>query len=217
MPCLHARCLFFDSNRAPSTLLAATRHSFPSCAAADARRRERIPRLLVPKLAQMVPFPNELLFMVARELVRECAVVTNQQQMLEPLTRDFVVDLSRDVYAQYIRVDGLRYVQSLGNSKPEESCGEWQCLYDAGKRSITTAIVAEDPLGIRLVRFMSPSEPSRPAPIHGAWWREVPNLDKNTSLKGETDVIRSTPPPPPPFVPLSPIFLLPLRPAREHL
>ena len=192
MPCLHAECFFFDTNQATSTLLAATRHSFLSGAADvdDARRMDRITRLLVPKLAQVVPFPNELLNMVAQQLVTQCAVVTCQQQMLETRTWDFTVDLWRNVYAQYIRVDGLRYVRTLSNSKPEPSSGEWQCLLDTGKRSIDTVVIAEDPIGIRLVRLISPSGPSRPAPIHGAWWREVPIVDKITSLKGETDVIR---------------------------
>ena len=126
MPCLHANCFFFDTNGATSTLLAATRHSFLSGAADvdDARRVDRITRLLVPKLTQIVPFPNELLNMVAQQLVRESAVVTCQQQLLETRTSDFTVDLSRNVYAQYVRVDGLRYVQTLSNSKPEPSFGE---------------------------------------------------------------------------------------------
>jgi hypothetical protein len=53
---------------------------------------------------------------IAGLLVRECAVITAEEQSLGTNVSDMTVDLTQDVYISYTIVDGVRYVKSIDNT-----------------------------------------------------------------------------------------------------
>lgn len=114
--------------------------------------------------------------MVAKLFVRECAVVTAQEQMkgcsASERQTGGAVDLSLNVYAQYYASGGLRHVKCLRNSKPES--GEHHLVWDAQRKSAPRRIfIAEDHLRIRLVRFVSGTPPTPPGRLQGARWSDI--------------------------------------------
>ncbi len=156
------------------TLVDATRYSF-SPHFDESSRVARTICFLLPKLSAQLPlFPNEVLLMVARLLVRECAAVTRQEETLAygGISRLLTIDRTRNIYAKYCRIDGVRYVQILRNTKPAR--GEWQLLYDTRRGAASGISLVEDHLGIRVMRFIFPDSPPPPAlHIRRAWWRDV--------------------------------------------
>ncbi len=195
MACFHATCFRFKLDPITPALLAATYHRFQP-AMRESQRLARILRFLLPRLSDQLPrLPGELVVMVARLLVRECGVVTTQEQT--PAGTDisclacFVnVTLTRDVYARFCRIDGIRYIQTLQNAEPGPAQGEWQLLFRAQKGPVSRVLVAEDHLGIRLIRFILPDSPDPPSlDIPGTWWRDVSiHAVRDPTLQGRTDV-----------------------------
>jgi hypothetical protein len=57
--------------------------------------------------------------MIVTLLDRECAIVTAQEQTLERSATDSIVDLSSNVYANYVAVDGVCYLERLRNCESE--------------------------------------------------------------------------------------------------
>jgi hypothetical protein len=54
--------------------------------------------------------------MVARQLVRECALITAEAPATEDNVSDAVVNLSHEVYVRYIMMEVTRYIRSVRNS-----------------------------------------------------------------------------------------------------
>ncbi len=172
--------------------------SLPTPGFRESQRLDRIVSLLPPKLSLILPFPTELLVMVARLLVRECSVVTTQEQARAAWTpgisRSVTIELSHNVYARYCRIDGTRYVQTLQNTTPEPSTrGEWQLLFNARKGAVSRISVMEDHLGIRLIKFRRvPDSLATPPSLDTSrgWWRdvEIRAAGGSSTLQGRTDV-----------------------------
>lgn len=95
-PCFHNGC--FDFRLLPITpnLLDATGYTFQPDRFEEQQRFERIWRLLVPRLQDLLPakLPVEVLAIIAKLLVRECAVVTTQEQTSGSRNLDDLVDLT---------------------------------------------------------------------------------------------------------------------------
>ena len=191
VPCFHATCFDFRLSPITQTFLDATNYSFSPPFSDERRRADRIQCLLVPRLKKALgdKLPHEVLAMIAELLVRECATVTGQAQAWEQNASDYLVDLSRDVYARYHVVDGVRYVKSLGNFLSETN-EEGQLLLDVQKQGgIRKIVIAEDHLGIRLVKFVS-LDAVFPKNRHGlrAWWRDISKPTGISEIKVRTDV-----------------------------
>ncbi len=139
--------------------------------------------------------------MIAEFLVRECAVVTAQEQTLGSAVSDCLVDLSRNVYVRYHVVDGFRYIKSLQNSQSGTDKEE-QLVYNVRKTGTASKIViAEDHLGIRLVHFSSNKAtgrlkgpdiiPSQSDHLPSTWWRTISRPGGITKIRAKFDVSRA--------------------------
>lgn len=122
----------------------------------------------------MRPLPEEICHMVAGSLVRECAAVHLQESSLAAEARKFLarhfsyeVNLSHDIYAQYVYLEGVRYIRALFNERPANP-GTGQRIYDAQpKRAIQTVYMSDMTTSVSGTSFL-PSRTREMAPAgHG--------------------------------------------------
>lgn len=197
----HGRCFDFSRNLYPvtPTFLAVTEISFQPSSCESQRRQNLIRSLLPSKLLQALPIqlPYEILTMIAEFLIYECAVVTAQEQTLKTdntasVPSEFSLDLTRNVYAQYRKFDGVIYLKNLLNSQSEK--GKYELLLLDVKRisTICKILVAEDHLGIRSIQFASSDTGPEPCPIPGAWWTDITRLGGITKIRVKSDVSEAT-------------------------
>lgn len=132
--------------------------------------------------------------MIAGFLVRECAVVTAQEQTLETAMCGSLFDLSHNVYTRYRVVDGVRYVASLQNSR-SGTRNEEELLFDAQNNGmVRKLIIVEDHLGVRLVHFSSEIATGQverhgtPGHLPRAWWRAIHRPGGFTKIRAKGDV-----------------------------
>ncbi|OIW27898.1 hypothetical protein CONLIGDRAFT_453683 [Coniochaeta ligniaria NRRL 30616] len=189
----HASCFEFQYRLHPVTpnLLASTAYSFDPSSCEHERRFNLIQRRLASKLPQALPvrLPTEILDMIAKLLVRECAAVTAQQQALQDsIPSEFLVDLTRNVYAQYSVVDGVCYIKSLRNTKSETDKKEVLFLRAQEKGAIPKVFIAQDHLGIRSVHFAPSSR--RPELGPGVWWKCISKRDGIGKIRVTTDTTK---------------------------
>lgn len=177
-PCYHVKCRGF----APwpsQALLRAAEYSYEPTVAEDQRRVSRIQLLLGRRLQAVYgQLPTEICLMIAGELVREFAAMAtgelwgNLPGGEEPGCS--LIPITRNVRAQYIYLDGVRYVKSLSIRAQGDLI-----LNSTTSSVIDTIHVLEDHLGIRQIVFSTP-ERSRElssllsTPVRDAWWRNIP-------------------------------------------
>jgi hypothetical protein len=138
--------------------------------------------------------------MVAGHLVPQCALVTSQDQAAaDAEASSYEIDISKPVYASYVKVDGLIYVKRLFNSQAGTSDGDVRLFLPAKDDAQTSAPavwVLEDHQGVRKVAFLAPDvldawvRTKSPAP--GLWWRKV-TVDKSSIIKIQSDVRPASP------------------------
>jgi hypothetical protein len=138
--------------------------------------------------------------MVAGHLVPQCALVTSQDQAVaDAEVSSYEIDISKPVYASYLKVDGLIYVKRLYNSQAGTSNSDVRLFLPAKHDAETSAPVVwvlEDHQGVRKVAFLAPDalnawvRTKSPAP--GLWWRRV-TVDESTIIKIQSDVRSASP------------------------
>lgn len=142
--------------------------------------------------------PAEVCLPITEELVRECAVTAIHEllQGRSPQALDSELNLSLGVWARYISVDGIRYVESLSNTGDSQSV----LLLGAEKTSAPELLyVLEDHLGIRQVVFASYEHAIKLSallckPKTDAWWRTIPITGKKLIIKSDVScLINCTP------------------------
>jgi len=106
-----------------------------------------------------------------------------------------MLDLSQDVYASYVRFEGVRYIKTLRNTnKTQAAAGEYRLLDASKGRSIHKVYVAFDHLGVRQVQFACPNRVlPGPDTVPGLWWKQLCRGKGIPSLCINTDVSISTP------------------------
>ncbi|KAL9574036.1 hypothetical protein ACKAV7_001812 [Fusarium commune] len=170
IPFFHNDCFCFRLYDISDALVAAGDYAFDPPAYERNRRSHRIKRLLAPKLRDelQIRLAAETLMAIAGLLVRECAVITAEEQSLGVNVSDMTVDLTQDVYISYTTVDGVRYVKSIGNTL-SKFCNEDHpgLLSKQG-----------EPVGASL---------AGPTPIVKSWWRHIstPCDVKNITIKSD--------------------------------
>ncbi|KAF6822900.1 hypothetical protein CPLU01_11721 [Colletotrichum plurivorum] len=145
-------CLRFKLYAISDTFLATGEYTYEPSADDEHRRFTRTRRLLALKLNDLLQIwlPPEILTPIAGLLVRECAIVTSEEQSLGKGASDTSIDLSSDVYESYHVVDGVRYIRSLFNSTSKVSEDEHHVLArKAGQPVVHKIWIAEDHRGIR--------------------------------------------------------------------
>ncbi|KAK1772530.1 hypothetical protein QBC33DRAFT_13986 [Phialemonium atrogriseum] len=149
--CFHDACYRFKLFLITSKYLAATEYSFSLPVRDGLKRRGRIQRTFAKKLklAFLNQLPQEICHMVAGYLVRECAIVTSQELALDVSAFNSLVDLSHDVYAQYVRIEGVLYLRSLHNKSFSEGKGENVRVFKAcSRRPIRNIYIRYDYIGV---------------------------------------------------------------------
>lgn len=191
VPFFHSKCLRFRLYAISDALLAAGEYTYEPPADEEHRRFTRTRCLLAPKLNDVlqVRLPPEILTTIAGLLVRECAIITSEEESLGKSVSDTLIDLSRDVYASYHVVDGVRYATSLANSTSEMSEDEHHVLVRKAGHSVHKIWIAEDHRGIRCVKFCSSDGVlPGPTPIARSWWRSISAPHGIGEITVKTDV-----------------------------
>lgn len=192
VPFFHGSCLRFKLYAISDTFLATGEYTYEPSADDEHRRFTRTRRLLAPKLNDLLQIwlPPEILTPIAGLLVRECAIVTSEEQSLGKGASDTSIDLSSDVYESYHVVDGVRYIRSLFNSTSKVSEDEHHVLArKAGQPVVHKICIAEDHRGIRCVRFCA-SDAALPEPtaVARSWWRSISAPHGIGEITAKTDV-----------------------------
>jgi hypothetical protein len=194
IPFFHNGCFCFRLYDISDALVAAGDYAFDPPAYERNRRSDRIKRLLAPKLRDelQIRLPAETLMAIAGLLVRECAVITAEEQSLGTNVSDIAVDLAQDVYISYTIVDGVRYVKSIGNTVSGSCNEDHSGLLSKQGEPIGKIWIAEDYRGIRSVKFC-PADASLAGstPITKSWWRAIstPCDVKHIIIKSDVSVI----------------------------
>lgn len=193
--CFHQDCYAFKPSPLSPYFIPATHHDFTPSASDGVRRRRRIQRTLTRKLGLGVlsRMPEELCYMVAENLIRECAIISFQELTSQFYVFPLEVDLSRDVYATYVSFEGIQYVQSLQNNPHPDRGGDnpKELLFDANQGDeLRNIYIAYDHLGVRSVLMEtseSPSPRSVPA-TRGMWWKRLSSCHRLRGLRVKSDV-----------------------------
>lgn len=192
--CFHYDCYSFRLFQITSTFLAATEYQFSPPIAEGSQRRRRIQHALATKLkfGFLKRLPEEICHMVAGSLVRECAIVNLQALAASTdslISPSQTVDLSQDIYAQYIHIEGIRYIQALSNIPSIKVKGRVQVFKTQRGRVVRNIYIRYDHLGIRGIWFTRPKN----ALLHsldtsGIWWTELSRKDGILQVTTNTDV-----------------------------
>lgn len=172
-------------------LVTARAYTFEPPEYEEHRRFNRIQNLLAPKLKAdiLTSLPGEIVTIIARLLVRECAAISAEEQSLGTNIFNSSIDLLGDVYATYITVDGVRYVKSLANETSESCDKDAHVLVSKRGEAVHKVWMAENFRGIRFIRFCSSTAEFRePTPIAESWWRAISIPDGNRKMAIGTDV-----------------------------
>lgn len=175
VPCLHSGCRSVTLIPISSNYLAAAKYDFNPPIQVEFRRRKRLEWAVTKRLKQdfLAQMPQELCQMVAGYILREIAAVALQEGAKDVQPAISTVDLARHVYATYIDIEGILYLQSLRNT-PLQDNGSSQCIYDAQQaRAIRTIYIKYDHLGIRDISFDVPNSETPSRDCCGVWWTEV--------------------------------------------
>ncbi|PQE33521.1 hypothetical protein CJF32_00003384 [Rutstroemia sp. NJR-2017a WRK4] len=154
----------------------------------ERRRRDRILHILTGRLRDTWTkgLPDEICWMIAGHLVRECAVITAQELPNEEPS-DSAIDFSHDVYARHIVIEGIRYIRCLRNSaQSTPEVGETLLLKGQSSGDFRNVYIGEDHLGIRHIQLFSSSKPSVRTP--GLWWRQLSEPCCDSTFRTKTDV-----------------------------
>lgn len=185
----HAGCLALTA--LPSgAFLRATEYSFEPDVSEEERRRVWALSLLADRMSNMhLRLPMELRLLVAQNLVRECAIAASQQAWDARWSRDCDVDISLEIWADCVYIEGLQYISYVSNQASQTSTA--RRIRSAESPPATVLHVLEDHLGIRELVFGATQE-SRPSmrPARGLWWRTVPLVSGRVKI--ESDVSSSS-------------------------
>ncbi|KAF5020171.1 hypothetical protein F66182_7811 [Fusarium sp. NRRL 66182] len=188
--CYHDSCYEFRFYSVTLAFLDATLYSFEPSAREKMRRTRYIRQELSRNLQRTSKWPRELpaelWHMVAGYLLEDCATLTAQEQVYDcDNTGESELDLTRSVFASFVKVDGLYYVKDLHNTA-EASTGMQTCVLPAAtmlanqekKQADKDLFVAQDHLGIRRFVFVSAKHCEEwcrnPPNVPGAWWKHIP-------------------------------------------
>ncbi|RTE83633.1 hypothetical protein BHE90_001821 [Fusarium euwallaceae] len=189
LPAYHAECLRYAP---PLTKegLRATQYAYEPTTSEDLRRALRIQNLAARRLQIDCPFlPAEVCLFITKELARVCAATTTHEMLqgrsLQAL--DYELDVSKPVWARYTSIDGIRYIESLSNTRDSQSV----LLLGANRAPRTEFIyVLEDHLGIRQVVFATFEHALKLSaflskPKNDAWWQTVPITGEKLLIKSD--------------------------------
>lgn len=197
----HRRCFGITLSNPSHEFLESTDYTFEPDPSEDARRHYRFRTLLALRLAKLYgKLPNEIWLMVSKHLIYECAASVGQAlwRTRDALkSYDRMIDVSLDVWARYICIDGVRYVAALSNE--DDGRGDMSIISTGGIADdklprINTIYVLENHMGLRQVIFATSKELSKLPTLEdaqpGFWWRTISMESRKLQVK--SDVSRRT-------------------------
>ncbi|EFX04990.1 hypothetical protein CMQ_5252 [Grosmannia clavigera kw1407] len=203
----HEECLnYWGSSFPPADFPAATRFSFTTPVYKEQQRKLRIENLLLRKLQRgeilvgSAVLPVETSAMIMRMLVRWFAASSTKQLWEDRTSCGAVLDCAKGVWAQYVHVDGVRYIAKLTSSPEADGI---RLLNGETASEKTVLYVAEDHLGVRQLVFAEPDRdlstlPGVTGPVDVAkssdgrasiWWRTL-NLAVDSRLHADSDGLK---------------------------
>lgn len=190
----HSGCL--EVSRLPSEeFRSSSKYDFKPLASEVQRRFDNIHGLLSDRLAELgtVELPTEIRSMVARELVRECAVNNMDYLCSTFRVNGATLDISLGVWGLYINIDGTEYLATLSNTMETRSV---KLLDINTAQNVDIVYVGADYLGVRQLIFANLADtdslPSSGDPTKSVWWRALPVPIMPKTLAACSDV---SPPP----------------------
>ncbi|KJZ72249.1 hypothetical protein HIM_08391 [Hirsutella minnesotensis 3608] len=170
--------------------LAATKYDFNPSIQVELRRRNRIKWAVTKRLKQsfLPQMSEELCQMVAGYILCEMAAIALHERAKDVQPATCTIDLTQDVYATYIDIEGILYLQSLRNT-PLQDKGSSRCIYDAQQaRAIRTIYIEYDHLGIRGIYFDAPNrEGLSSRDCCGVWWTAVARESRLLRITTKSD------------------------------
>ncbi|KAF5248427.1 hypothetical protein FANTH_5925 [Fusarium anthophilum] len=138
-----------------------------------------------------IRLPPETLMSIAGHLVRECAAITAEERSLGTTVSDTAVDITRDIYANYTAVDGVRYVKTLCNTASNSGDQDYNRLRRKMDKPVDQIWIAEDHPGIRSLIFCAADSPLvGPTPIMKSLWRVLTNSNDTKEITIKSDGIK---------------------------
>ncbi|KAI1413244.1 hypothetical protein F5Y13DRAFT_179711 [Hypoxylon sp. FL1857] len=196
---LHARCYYYvDALQLPPRFWTARRFSFqPPMQGKLAQYRDcQLRSVLVEKLNRKPwskTLPNEIWHMIAKYVTFEFSFLAAREQAHSLRVIDSAVKLSCDVYAKFVKYEGIFYLQELSNSPIPTSHGGRLIFRGQSTRPVQTIYIAEDHLGVRGIKLVSSGSdgPLSPTPdILGVWWRRISSHKDIISVNTVTDALK---------------------------
>ena len=167
----------------------------------DTLRRRYIAHALSPKLGSsfLKGLPGEICHMVADLLVRESAIVSFQEIATVSAPPVHKVDLSSDIYAQFVKIEGVGYIQALSNEQSTNAKGQVRVFKTRRRRAVQSVYsrmrvvpnvyFRRDHFGFRSVWFTLPGdELSRSLEAKGVWWTKASCDEGFQQVTATTDV-----------------------------
>ncbi|KAL1877357.1 hypothetical protein VTK73DRAFT_8652 [Phialemonium thermophilum] len=194
VPGYHAACLAYAYVIPSRQFLRAVAYEYEPGLAEDRRRRRRIRDLLADKIGQAYGFPLELCCMTADELVCMSAVHTIQQVWGARRSAGGQFDISRGLWADYVHIDGLRYVANLFD-RPGLSVGG-SAVLSVDKASLVDVLyVLEDHLGVRQLVFGHQQQDITRSLVgvtkkRDQWWRTIVLSPVDRKLEAKSDGLK---------------------------
>lgn len=178
VPCFHRDCYSVKLLPISSNFLAATDYVFSPPIRFELERQERIKRTLARNLGlgSLRQLPQDVCYMIAGYLYRQLAAIACQDVARHLYPSNSTFDLTHDVYATYVSIEGISYLQSLQNS-PLGNDTKGRRILDARQgHIIRTIYVAYDHVGIRNIYFELPKRDdlcNSSLDCCGVWWKQL--------------------------------------------
>lgn len=193
VPCFHRDCYSVKLLPISSNFLTATDYVFSPPIRFELERQQRIKRTLARKLGFgfLHQFPQELCYMVAGYLYRQWAAIACQDVARHLCPSNSTIHLTQSVYATYVTIEGISYLQSLQNSPPGNDAKGHRILDAPKGHTIRTIYVAYDHVGIRNICFELPKRDDpciSTLDCCGVWWKQLTRDSGLVRIVTQSDV-----------------------------
>jgi hypothetical protein len=126
---------------------------------------------------------------VCLEIFKYCsssaAILSASKALVPKAYRRFLIVLSKPVWVQYVRFEGIRYIHDVSPVQPE---GESTLLLEEDTENLRYAYVAANHLGVMELQFSSSPSLIQPPKKDGVMWRTVEITETTNHLVAYTDV-----------------------------
>ena len=186
LPCYHAGCFRIARSTLSDSLVYGTAYRFEPLPSQIRQRESALLGLMLDRLRCAWPQPHlpvEVWLKITPFLLHESAAALAVEAMMSApelvlarYTGLFsTLDLSQNVYASYVKFEGVRYVKLLRNATAQEAREGEYLLLDAAKHANVCHVhIAFDICGIRQVQFASSGRIlPKTEPVRGLWWRRL--------------------------------------------